>query len=159
MQRDFLLELLTLAKAEGLHTLIDSNGSYDFSADDELMAVADGVMLDVKAWSKEDHIRVTGVDNDMVKKNLYWLLENHKLTEVRTVIVPELFDVYETVREVSKAAAPFQKNGQPRYKIIRYRPMGVREKYAGLASPTDELINELMDLAKAEGIKDVATTL
>jgi len=159
LQRDFLLELFTLAKAEGLHTLIDSNGSYDFSADDELMAVADGVMLDVKAWSKEDHIRVTGVDNDMVKKNLYWLLENHKLTEVRTVIVPELFDVYETVREVSKATAPHQKGGQPRYKIIRYRPMGVREKYAGLASPTDELINELMGLAKAEGIKDVATTL
>ena len=116
-------------------------------------------MLDVKAWSEEDHIRVTGCDNAMVKKNLYWLLQNNKLTEVRTVIVPELFDVYETVREVSKAAAPFQKDGQLRYKIIRYRPMGVREKYADMACPTDDLINELMALAKNEGIKDVATTL
>ena len=47
--RDFLVELLGIARAEGLSTLLDSNGSYDFSQDPELLAVTDGVMLDIKA--------------------------------------------------------------------------------------------------------------
>lgn len=157
--RNFLLELFKLARSRGLSTLIDSNGSYDFSSDPELMENTDGVMLDVKAWSEEEHLSVTGCGNDMVKKNLLWLLQNNKLTEVRTVIVPELFDVFETVREVSRTAAPYQKNGIPRYKIIRYRPMGVRKKYADMACPSNETIDKLIALAKSEGMKDVVTTL
>ena len=66
--RDFLVELLGLAKEAGLHTLLDSNGTYDFSADSELMAVTDGVMLDVKGWTAQDHRKVTGADNGMVLK-------------------------------------------------------------------------------------------
>ena len=47
-QAEYLKELLRLAKAEGLHTLLDSNGSYAFREDEELLDLCDGVMLDVK---------------------------------------------------------------------------------------------------------------
>lgn len=152
----FLRELLTLAKAEGLDTLLDSNGSYDFSTDPELMAVTDGVMLDVKAWSPQEHLTVTGRDNRTVLKNLRWLAENGKLTEVRTVIVPGLFDCAQTVENVSRLLAETRSTAT-RYKIIRYRPMGVREAYKNLTAPTDASVQPLRQLAESFGLTDVVT--
>lgn len=152
--RDFLVELLTLAKAEGLHTLLDSNGTHDFSADPELMAVTDGVMLDVKAWDPEDHKRVTGVDNSMVLRNLRWLAENGKLPEVRTVVVPELFDCERTIRNVSRL---LKGTGRldTRYKVICYRPMGVRQEYKSFEQPSQALLKHLAGVAESYGLTDV----
>ena len=39
----------------------------------ELLAVTDGVMLDIKGWDLEEHLRVTGVSNEMVLKNAEYL--------------------------------------------------------------------------------------
>ena len=152
--RDFLVELLGLAKEAGLHTLLDSNGSYDFSADPELMAVADGVMLDVKAWTAEDHKAVAGADNALVLRNLRWLAGQGKLPEVRTVVAPGLFDCEGTVRET---ASLLKELGalNTRYKIICCRPMGVREEYKNLESPSQELLQTLAGVAKGYGLTDV----
>ena len=46
LHRDYLLELARMVRAENLDFLLDSNGSYDFSADTELLDTIDGVMLD-----------------------------------------------------------------------------------------------------------------
>ena len=151
--RDFLVELLGLAQAAGLSTLLDSNGSHDFSRDAELMAVTDGVMLDVKAWDGQEHRAVTGRDNAMVLKNLRWLAERKKLTEVRTVIVPELFDCEATVRNVSRLLKDTGSTAT-RYKIIRYRPNGVREQYRTLTPPEDALLTRLRQIAREYGIAD-----
>lgn len=152
--RDFLVEFLSLARGEGLDTLLDSNGSYDFSQDPALMAVTDGVMLDIKAWSLEEHLRVTGQKNDCVLKNLDWLARMGKLPEVRTVIVPQLFDCARTVREVSRALA---ERGclDTRYKIIRFRSMGVRLEYRGLKPPEEGFLEELRSIAVGYGLRDV----
>ena len=152
--RDFLVELLTLAKAEGLGTLLDSNGTHDFAADPELMAVTDGVMLDVKAWTAEDHRTVTGMDNTMVLRNLRWLAENGKLPEVRTVVVPGLFDYERTIRETSSL---LKELGclDTRYKVICYRPMGVRQEYRTFESPSQELLERLAGIAESYGLTDV----
>ena len=156
LQRDFLLELLTKAKAAGLHTLVDSNGSYLFEQDPELMAVTDGVMLDVKAWDGFEHYRLTGEFNDTVLKNLRWLAEQGKLTEVRTVVVPELFDCEATIRNVC-AVLREASSLSTRYKIICYRPNGVRQQYRHLKSPSVDTLQHLADVAAEYGLKDVVT--
>lgn len=155
---DFLLQLFTLAKEEKLGTLIDSNGSLDFVKHPDLLAVTDGVMLDVKAWTETDHKLVAGCDNSMVKKNLRDLASIGKLYEVRTVVVPGLFDVWETVRQTAQALVPYLKYGDIRYKIITYRPMGVRGEYsAAMVPPSGELMQELEKLARECGVKTVVT--
>lgn len=152
--RNFLVEFLTLAKQAGLGTLLDSNGSYDFSKDSELMTVTDGVMLDIKAWDVEEHKRITGQENAAVLQNLRWLAEHGKLPEVRTVIVPELFDCEQTVRNVS---ALLQETGNlnTRYKVICYRPMGVREVHKGLKAPEPSELRRLASIAQSYGLTDV----
>ena len=79
----FLLDLFKKVKKLGLTCLIDSNGYYDFSQYPQLMAVCDGVMLDVKAVDAKFHQYLTGCDNTMVLKNLAYLLHTQKLEEVR----------------------------------------------------------------------------
>lgn len=154
-QRDFLLELFTLAHAEGLNCLLDSNGSYDFSQDPALMAVTDGVMLDVKAWDQEDHKQVTGRENDMVLRNACYLASLGKLPEIRTVVVPGLFEAEETVTKVAKMLAPHLEKGVIRYKLIKYRPLGVREKYAIYPMPDDESMENLKQVAVSYGFTAV----
>lgn len=154
-QAEFLYELLSLAKEKGLDTLLDSNGSYDFSLDEKLLSVTGGVMLDVKAWDAQEHLSVTGCSNEIVRKNLLYLAEIGKLEEVRTVIVPGLFDTEDTVRQVSRALAPHLQTRSIRYKIIAYRPMGVRSAYQSLRSPTQEELKAHEEIARAEGMRDI----
>lgn len=152
---EFLTELFTLCRRDGLGTLIDSNGTLDFEKYPRLMAVADGVMLDVKAWDKKDHLRVTGRDNGIVLQNAEYLAWMGKLCEVRTVVVPGLFDCERTVRETARLLAKYLDRGEIRYKIIGYRPMGVREAYSHYSVPQKEFLNHLADLARQAGMKKV----
>ncbi len=153
---NFLRELGKLCRARGLGYLLDANGTYDFAADPAgLLDCIDGVMLDIKAWKPEEHLRVTDADNALIRKNLCFLAEKGKLEEVRTVIVPELYDCAGTVRETARALKPYLEKKQIRYKIIAYRPMGVREDYRHFRTPTQAELQALKTLAEAEGMDNI----
>lgn len=122
-----------MAKKKKLTCLMDSNGSYDYTADAELMAVCDGVMLDVKAWDDGLHRKLTGMGSQMVIDNAVKLAKAGKLEEIRTVVVPGYLDSEQTVTEITRLLAPFLETGSIRYKIIAYRPFGVP---ATLSQPT-----------------------
>lgn len=155
--RDFIIELFSKAKEHKLSTLLDSNGSYELSEDKELLSLCDGVMLDVKAYCKDEHVRLTGRDNEQVIKNLLSLAKMDKLCEVRTVVVPEMINAKETVEKVSRVLAESNKFSV-RYKIIKYRVNGVREEYRYLSPPSDEYLSKLKEIAKGYGLKDVCIT-
>lgn len=151
LHRDFLVALSRRVRAHGLGFLLDSNGNYDFSADGELLNAVDGVMLDVKAWDAENHLRLTGADNALVKRNLDFLATAGKLEEVRTVLAPDWMNPEETVEAVSRRLVSLSA-ANTRYKIIRYRPMGVRSEYRDQSVPTKERLNALAERANALGI-------
>ena len=152
---EFLTEFFQICKENGLGTLIDSNGTLDFEKYPQLLAVTDGVMLDIKSWDLEDHLRVTGAANERVLKNLEYLAASGRLFEVRTVVVPELFDCEKTVRETARLAASYLGRGNIRYKIIAYRPIGVREAYSHYHVPDLAFLDHLAELARREGMTDV----
>ena len=152
----FLTELFTLAQAHGLSTLIDSNGTLDFEHYPDLLAVTDGVMLDIKAFDSEEHKRVTGLDNKIVLKNARFLASEGKLYEVRTVVSPGLFDAEQTIMQTAEMLHPYLSIRPIRYKLISYRPMGVRTQYANtLQVPTDDQMNYYAELLAAKGFRDI----
>ena len=120
-----------------------------------LLAVTDGVMLDIKAFSEEDHKKVTGSSNQKILENAKYLASIGKLFEIRTVIVPGLFDGEATVREASAMLKPYQSVHKIQYKIIAYRPMGVRKEYAGFPVPDEEYLKKLADIARSEGMEKI----
>ena len=65
--------------------------AHRFAGKDDLLAVTDGVMLDIKAFGKEDHLKVTAMPNKNTLENAVFLAKMGKLFEIRTVIVPGLF--------------------------------------------------------------------
>lgn len=147
LQVDFLIELFTKAKEIGLSCFIDTNGSTDLSQQEKLMNLCDGVMLDVKVWDKETHQKYIKADNEMILKNLDYLVDCGKLYEVRTVVVPELFNNEETVTNVARKI----KNSTTRYKLIKYRHLGVRENKLNMTTPRDDYMNRLECLAHEAG--------
>ena len=150
LQKDFLIELFTEVRKLGLTCLIDSNGSLDFSQYPELLEVCDGVMLDVKASDFDFHNTLCAFDNHIVLKNLEYLLSVNKLYEVRTIIFPDRDkDNETTIRYVSEHI-----QDRCLYKIIKYRPFGVREKNLDRLSHFEteqEYAQKYLDLALSLG--------
>lgn len=155
LRPDFLEALFRLAKADGLSTLIDSNGTIPFEKYPELLEVTDGVMLDIKAFRSSDHIHITDADNDIVLKNAVYLAEHSKLYEVRAVIVPDLYDTEDSVRQMGAFLAPYLSVNKFRIKLIAYRPMGVREEYSHYQVPGQAYLQHLADILKACGFDEI----
>ena len=154
----FLTELFALAKKEGLTTLIDSNGTVLFEQLPELMSVTDGVMLDIKAFDEKEHIAVTDASNQNVLRNAVWLAEQERLYEVRCVIAPDLYDVRESVRRSGELLLPYYKRQRFRlfrWKLIAYRPMGVRGEYARQRVPSQQELRELADILIGQGYENI----
>ena len=119
------------------------------------MEVADGVMLDIKAFEAEEHKKVTGYTNEMVLQNAVYLAKTSKLYEVRAVIVPDLYDTEKSVREIGDFLAPYLKINDIRVKIIAYRPMGVREEYSHFQVPGQDYLAHLGKIMEEKGFTHV----
>ena len=99
LQIDFMLELFTLAKAQNIHTCIDTSGityregdsAYNRKLDD-LMACTDLVMLDIKHIDDDAHKTLTGMPNGGVLAFAKYLERKHVPLWVRHVLVPGITD-------------------------------------------------------------------
>ena len=151
---EFLTALFAECKKLGLHTLIDSNGMVDLSMYPELLNVTDGVMLDIKAFEKSDHVAVTGSANDQVLQNAAFLAKCAKLYEIRTVIVRELFDPVQLIESIAQYLSSYMDISKLRYKLIAYRPFGVREQYQTYEIPDVSYMEHLRDIAIQVGFQE-----
>lgn len=150
LQRDFLKELFIEVKKLGLTTFIDTNGSIPLYKDSELLDVTDKTMIDLKAFRAEENKKLTGLKNGTVIENIRQLGKMDKIFEIRTVIVPGVLDNEYTVDMGSKLLA--EVNPSIQYKLIKYRPMGVRKNLLETTVPTNDYMKELETIARANGI-------
>ena len=92
LQIDFLTELFTKAKQNGIHTALDTCGIlFDPSHTekvDRLMAVTDLVLLDIKHMFDEEHKKLTGHSNARVFAFAEYLKRIGKPVWIRHVVVP-----------------------------------------------------------------------
>ncbi|MBV7273532.1 YjjW family glycine radical enzyme activase [Clostridium sp. PL3] len=153
LQKEFLVDLFEEVRKLGLTIFVDTNGSTDFSKNKELVDLTDMVMLDIKSFDNDEHKKLTERDNDMVLKNARYLASINKLYEVRTVVVPNVLNNFNNVNEISKLIASL--DNEIRYKLIKYRPIGVRTEKIEIVQPDNEMIEELKGVATRNGCKNV----
>jgi pyruvate formate lyase activating enzyme len=154
LQYAFIEALFLETKKMGLSNFIDTNGSLPFWELPVLTELTDGFMLDVKATDVKSHLLLTGKDNKVVLKNAEFLASIGKLYEVRTVMVKDELNNQKTVEEVGDLLQEYL--GQPiRYKLIPFRPHGVRTAYRHWESPSSEKMERLKDLALAKGFEQI----
>ena len=132
---EFLTELFSLAKLDGLNCLIDCNGGIDLSQQPALMKLCDGVMLDVESWDSATHRALTGCDNLVVKQNLVYLSKKDRLEEVRIVCLEGEIDAEAAIKGVAETLGP-EKTTSIQLKLIRFRRFGVRGRLENAVSPS-----------------------
>lgn len=150
---EFLKELFTLGQKGGLSCLVDSNGTTDLTLYPELMEVTSGVMLDVKAWDSEKFKKLTGGNNEIVKKNLKFLSDTDKLEEIRIVCIPDEVDAEDILKGIKSTIG--DKVGSIRLKLIKFRNHGVKGRLKDTMSPSNEYMNNLKEMALEIGFKNI----
>lgn len=129
LQIDFLLEFFKKAKAEGVHTVIDTAGN-PFTREEpffgkfrELMKYTDMLLLDIKEINPQRHKRITGFDNDSILDLARYLSDIGKPVWIRHVLVPERSDYDEDLEKLSEFIKTL-KNVE-RVEVLPYHTLGV----------------------------------
>lgn len=129
LQADFVAELLSLAKREGLHTAIDTSGCVSWSEIEKTVKLCDLYLYDVKCMNPAVHKEYTGVDNALILDNLRKLSALGKEIWVRIPVVGgfnnndcEMTEIAEfisslpSVRQVT--LMPYHTLGASKYKTL-----------------------------------------
>lgn len=158
MQDRFAARLFSAVKAMGVHTAIETNGFYGERLSDDELEDIDLVILDMKAISREQHQRVTGLPNDDVIALCRRLAEMGRPMWLRYVLVPGLTDIPEEIGAIAAFGAslgivqraeilPFHQMGH--YKWDR---LGIEYKLAKTAPPSKESVDEAISIFVAAGL-------
>ena len=145
MQVDFLIDLFTIAKANNVHTCIDTSGiAYNkentafIQKLDKLMTLTDLVMLDIKHIDPDKHKELTAQPNEGILDFVTYLNEKNVDMWIRHVVVPGitdddkyLFDLGYFIGQFSNLKAldvlPYHTMGEAKYKKL-----GIPYKLAGV---------------------------
>ena len=133
----FALELLRLAKAEGLHTCVETSGCTPTEEVLEIAKFTDLFLFDWKITNSEEHKKYTGTGNELIKKNLLELDKSGAKIILRCPIIPGVNDKAEHFEGISALANSLK--GVLEVQIEPYHSLGVH-KYAALSkesSPHD----------------------
>jgi pyruvate formate lyase activating enzyme len=159
MQARFAARLLDAVKKMGVHTAIETNGFYgDHLSDDELKNI-DLVILDMKAFTPEQHERVTGIkDNEEVLVFARRLAALKRPMWLRYVLVPGLTDDDDEMRQMAEFAAslgvverveilPFHQLGEYKWERLKldYQLMDTKP-------PSGELIAHAIGIFQQAGL-------
>ena len=159
MQDRFAVRLLSAVKAMGVHTAMETNGFFgDRLSDDELKNI-DLVILDMKAFTPEQHELVTGIkDNAEVFHFARRLAEMKRPMWLRYVLVPGLTDVDEEMEQMAKFAAslgvverveilPFHQLGEYKWERLK-----LGYKLLDTKPPSGERIANAIGIFQAAGL-------
>ena len=152
MQMDFMIDLFKKAKAEGVHTNIDTCGAVFtreepfFSKLEELMKYTDLVMLDIKHIDDEQHKILTGCTNENILDFAKYLDEIKKPVWIRHVLVPQRSDddgALGKLREFIDGLSNVEKVEVLPYHTLgayKWKELGYEYPLEGIDPPTKERI-------------------
>jgi len=155
----FALNLLKGCKERGLHTVLDTSGYADWSILKEMLACVDRVLYDIKCFAPEDHIRLTGVSNAKILRNLELIaLETDTPVIARIPLIPGYNDSERNIL----ATAEFLRNIRlkevnllpyHRLGVGKYKTVGKRYSLNKVAAPSEEHLSRLKKIFENNGLR------
>ncbi len=158
MQPAFVHAMFAMARAEGIHTALDTSGFVGHRAGDALLDLTDLVLLDLKSHCPVTHKALTGVPVDPVLEFSRRLDSRGNRVWVRFVLVPGLTDGRENVEGLARFTGalgnvdrveilPFHKMGEE-----KYRRSGIRYDLHDTPAPTDSEIERVRRVFEDYGV-------
>ncbi len=142
LQTQFVTELFSLAKADGVNTALDTAGGPFtksepfFSEFKELMKVTDLVLLDIKHIDEAAHIELTGKTNKNVLELARFLSDINKPVWIRHVLVPGVTDGQAELHRLAEFIHTL--NNVERVEVLPYHTLGAYKwKALGLDYPLE----------------------
>jgi len=130
LQFDFCKALLEAAKAEGIHTCLDTCGHVESAKLLELIPLVDLFHYDLKLFDASGHKKWTGMTNDLILSNLEFLRGRKCPVVLRCPIIPGVNDNAEHADALNKLCESGDFVGVER---IPYHALG-QSKYEDLGS-------------------------
>jgi pyruvate formate lyase activating enzyme len=159
MQDRFAVKLLRACKEMGVHTAIETNGYLGPRLTDEELDTIDLVLLGIKTWDRDKHVRLTGKDNANTLDLARRLAARKTPVWVRFVLVPGLTDDAADVAQIANFAAglgnvervevlPFHQMGR-----FKWQRLGLDYTLNDVQPPTQDLIDWACEIFRAEGLQ------
>lgn len=93
LQPHFLIALLQELKKEGIHTCIDTSGSFTITTVlQEVIDLTDLFLLDIKCIDDEKCLSLTGISNQKELAFARYLSDHYKTMWIRQVLIPGITD-------------------------------------------------------------------
>lgn len=158
MQDRFAARLFKAVKGMDVHTAMETNGYFGERLTDDELRDIDLVILDMKAFTLEQHKRVTGLPNADVLEFCNRLAELKRPMWLRYVLVPGLTDIPEEMEAVAAFGSslgvveraeilPFHQLGQ-----YKWERLGLDYHLAGSSPPSGELISKAIEIFREAGL-------
>jgi pyruvate formate lyase activating enzyme len=158
MQHRFAVKLFRAAQAMGVHTAVETNGHYGDKLSDAELEAIDLVLLDIKMWDRERHLRLTGMPPDQTRAFAKRLAANGRPMWVRFVLVPQLTDDAGNISRIASFAAslgnvarvevlPFHQLGS-----FKWLKLGIPYQLEHITPPTADAVERAVGLFRAEGL-------
>lgn len=162
LQIDFLIELFTLAKKEGVNTCIDTAGE-PFTKEGEwfekfkkLMEVTDILLMDIKHINEEEHVKLTGKTGKNIREMFAYLDEIQKPIWIRHVLVPGITDNDEYLTQtrdfIRTLSNVYRVEILPYHNlaISKYRDMGIKYALEDTQMPSAERIENARKILECD---------
>ena len=160
LQKDFILPLLKKCKEGYIHTCIETTANVNSEYWLEVLKYVDWVFTDIKHMDTEKHKSMTGVNNNLILKNIKLLAEAewwNGFVVPRIPIIPGFNDGDENIIKTAQFVKeiglevinilPFHRLGES-----KYRQLNQTYLLGEQVSPTEEKMEHIRSLIEKEGI-------
>jgi pyruvate formate lyase activating enzyme len=161
VQAPFVIEAMSLLRAEGVHTALDTCGYVDWQELAEAAGHACLVLYDLKLMDDARHKAATGVSNASILQNLKALSDIHPSIWIRIPIIPGINDDPANLEATAEFLEPLQ--GIRQVDLLPYHPMGeaksIRVGLTGLHDIETPSAGDLEALAARFRARGLNTTI
>ncbi len=156
MQADFVCELLSRCRENGIGTAVETNLSFPSETVTRICSLCDLVMCDLKTMDSDLHRRYTGAGNERILENMKKVGSLGIPMLVRT---PVIRDVNDAESEIDSIAAFLAEIPSLKcYELLTYHPLGLSKpasehfKPQAFEKPTREQMKKLAAIAASHHI-------
>lgn len=161
MQADFVFETAILFKKHELHLALDTTG---YAKQERFKKVADQmdlILFDLKHMNDTKHFEFTGVGNQLILKNLEFLIETEKDIHIRFPMMPGLNDDDENLDKMLQFLSSKKRINRihllPYHKIAagKYEKLGMKNKMRSIEEPDQTRVQEVKKYIETGGFEVV----
>lgn len=156
-QPEFLMEMLARCGQQGLHRAVDTCGCAETRLVAAVAAQADLILFDLKLMDSADHLRHTGVSNEIILENLRALAATAVDVQVRVPAIPGITDTTQNIdamigflrslpRRLPVRLLPYHQAAR-----AKYRRFGIPDRLPDIPEPTAQALGLLAERFASSG--------